>query len=323
MRNVLSQEEIDSLLQSLESGDVATSSLGQDAAKARKYDFRRPNRFSKANMGLISVVHENFARQVANFLSAYLRANVSAKVASVDQVTFGDVVVSLPSNTISTIFSVAERGVAMLQGGADIILPMIDLVCGGTGEPMKRARQATEIEIAIYGRVSKYLLERYELAWRDAAIIECSFESIELNPRLIQAISPDEMVAVITLSISVNKAKGLLTVCLPFTTANTLLNKPTSTVVDEDLTTYQERWLDRQVLLGDSSLSLSAVLGETDLSIEEFLHLQVGDVITVGRKPGEPVDLMVEGKNAFYAQPGLVGSHLAVQIVSPVVEEED
>jgi len=158
MRNVLSQEEIDSLLQSLESGEVETGSLTQDQGKARKYDFRRPNRFSKANMGLISVVHENFARQAANFLSAYLRATVSAKVASVDQVTFGDVVVSLPSNTISTIFTVADRGVAMLQGGADIILPMIDLVCGGTGEPMKRIRQATEIEIAIFARICKYLL---------------------------------------------------------------------------------------------------------------------------------------------------------------------
>jgi flagellar motor switch protein FliM len=322
MRNVLSQEEIDSLLQSLESGEVETQGQ-QEQTKAKKYDFRRPNRFSKANMGFLSMIHDNFARHAANFLSAYLRANVSAKVASVDQVAFSDVVVSLPSNTISTLFSIAGKGVALLQGGADIVIPVIDLVCGGTGEPVRRSRQLTDIEIAIYARLSKYMLDRYELAWKDTATIECRYDSIEVNPRLIHAVSPDEMVAVITLTLTVNSLQGLLTVCLPFNTANTLINRPASAVKEEDEVTLQQRWEARKALLGDSTLSVAAILGETDLSVGEFLHLQIGDVIAVTRKPGEPVNLLVEGKDAFYAQPGLIGSHLAVQIVPAPVEEED
>lgn len=47
MADVLSQAEIDALLQALNSGEVQTEVIKEEATpKAKKYDFRRPNKFS-------------------------------------------------------------------------------------------------------------------------------------------------------------------------------------------------------------------------------------------------------------------------------------
>ena len=76
-------------------------------------------------------------------------------------------------------------------------------------------------------------------------------------------------------------------------------------------------------MLGHSLLEMAAILGETDLSVQDFLRLQVGDVIAVARKPGDPLELTIEGQGAFLALPGMTGNQFGVQIVSPLREEED
>ena len=72
---VLSQSEIDLLLSALTSGEIDTEEIRREAeqVKAKSYDFRRPNKFSKDQLRTIYLIHENFARLASNFLSVYLR----------------------------------------------------------------------------------------------------------------------------------------------------------------------------------------------------------------------------------------------------------
>lgn len=323
MRNVLSQAEIDNLLKSLEQGEVKSEDLIKEIPRVRKYDFRRPNRFSKNNLSTLSLIHDNMARQLANFLTAYLRVPVSAKLATVDQVAFEDLVVSLPGNTLVTVFSLNENGLGLINAGSDLAVPMIDLICGGPGEPMKKGRPITEIELAIYQRLSMYILDRYEAAWRDTIPIHCKLQSLETNPRLIQSISPGEMAAVVTLSLTINKTQGILTVCLPFRTMDGILNRPDSSATTGDGINLQEQWKERSRLLGSTSLSLTAILGGSEITVHDFLQLAVGDVLAIDRKPGELAELFVEDRRAFAVQPGTFNTQLAVQIVSPVIEGDE
>jgi len=108
MGEVLSQAEIDALLQAISSGEVQMEDLKEQAeeGKVKRYDFRRPNKFSKEQLRtLYYMIHENFGRMVANFLSAYLRANIQVKIISVEQMTYEDFVLSLPTPTLMNIFT--------------------------------------------------------------------------------------------------------------------------------------------------------------------------------------------------------------------------
>ncbi|MBT9135734.1 MAG: Flagellar motor switch protein FliM [Firmicutes bacterium] len=323
MREILSQAEIDSLLKSLEQGEVETVGVQKEQPKVRKYDFRRPNRFSKNNLRNLSQVHENFARQLANFLTAYLRTPVQVKVATIDQVAFEDFVVSLPGHTVATVFSMNEQGLALFAAGTDLIIPIIDLICGGAGDPVKKSRSLTEIELAIYRRVCLHILERYESVWGDLATVSCSIRSMETNPRLIQAVSGGEMVAVTALTVAINRSQGVLMFCLPFPSMEQILGKKSEAISAIDASTVQLQWLTRQKILSAAALDLTAMLGGNEITVREFLQLSAGDVFTLSTKLDGFVELLVENNRTFLAQPGMIGRQMAVQIVTTLSEGSD
>ena len=65
--------------------------------KAVAYDFRRPDRIAKDQLRAIHLLHENFGRNLASSLSAYLRAYVLVNLVSVEQLSFSEFTQCLPS----------------------------------------------------------------------------------------------------------------------------------------------------------------------------------------------------------------------------------
>ena len=63
---VLSQSEIDKLLQSINEGSVNADEMKGDESgrKIKVYDFKRPDKFSKDQLRAIQMIHEAFARQL-------------------------------------------------------------------------------------------------------------------------------------------------------------------------------------------------------------------------------------------------------------------
>ncbi|RYD03107.1 hypothetical protein N752_22100 [Desulforamulus aquiferis] len=108
-KEVLSQGEIDSLLAALLSGSVPEEEPVEikENKKLKVYDFRRPNKFTKEQLRTLQVLHEGYARLLSNFLSGYLRTNISIEVASIGQFTYEEFVNSVPSPTVMTIFSLS------------------------------------------------------------------------------------------------------------------------------------------------------------------------------------------------------------------------
>src|SRR3974390_112015 len=97
MADVLSQAEIDSLLEALSSGSIKVEEVISDEKKkkVKPYDFRRPNKFSKDQLRTLVMLHENFARLLTTSLSAYLRSMVRVQVVSIDQLTYEEFTRSL------------------------------------------------------------------------------------------------------------------------------------------------------------------------------------------------------------------------------------
>lgn len=57
----------------------------------------------------------------------------------------------------------------------------------------------------------------------------------------------------------------------------------------------EEAWANLYRML-DLPLSLTVVLGETEMPLSEVLNLDTGSVITIDRAPGEPIDLLINGR---------------------------
>ena len=98
MSDVLSQNEIDDLLNALSAGEVDVAEIEEETKekKVKKYDFRRPDKFAKEQLRTLEIIHDNLARLINNFLSGYLRSVVEIDVLSTQSMVYSEF-----SNSIS------------------------------------------------------------------------------------------------------------------------------------------------------------------------------------------------------------------------------
>ena len=77
MAEILSQAEIDALLNAMSSGELDADQMQQkDEKKVRNYDFSRPTKFSKEHLRTLEIIFEHYARLISTNLPVYLRKNV-------------------------------------------------------------------------------------------------------------------------------------------------------------------------------------------------------------------------------------------------------
>jgi flagellar motor switch protein FliM len=71
LSEVLSQNEIDALLQALNSGEVDVEEIQEveSSKKIKKYDFKNPQKIAKDQLRTLEIIHENFGRLLQTFLS--------------------------------------------------------------------------------------------------------------------------------------------------------------------------------------------------------------------------------------------------------------
>lgn len=318
MQEILSQAEIDRLLQALSAGEVTVEEMRKTEEVSHKpYDFRRPNKFSKDQLRTLQMMHDNFARILTSFLSGYLRFNISLQVSTVDQFTFDEFLRSIPTPTVLTIFSLQPlKGLAVMETNAYFLFPVVDLLLGGSGKTPEKIREFTDIELAVIKKLNTKILDKLGLAWQDVFPVTARVEAIETNPRLQQVISPSEVVAVITFAAAIHgAAPGLVNLCFPYSLLDPMLARlasfyryaQTSPPGEEEIRRLTH-WLER------AAVELTVVTGETEITVRDFLQLQVGDVLPLPRRVGEDMDLLVGGRKKFAVQAGTVGRMRAVQV---------
>lgn len=324
--DVLSQNEIDALLDALSTGEVKIEELKETQKQVdyKRYDFRRPNKFSKDQLRTLQVLHGVFARLLSSFLTGYLRNNIQVEVASVDQLTYEDFIRSIPSPTVLTIFSLEPlKGTAIAQLDPMFLFPMIDLFFGGNGEAPRSVRELTDIELSVARNLSIKILENLALAWKDIVQVTPVIETVETNPHLHQIFSFNEIVALITLTTQVgDSTKGFINLCLPFPLLDPVVSQlayhrrfgPQASAIDDRETKRLQYWL------GFPRIELTVLAGQTQITVNDFLQLHEGDVLLLDRKVDQDMDLYVGEHLKFKAQAGTLGNQLAVQITALAAE---
>jgi flagellar motor switch protein FliM len=135
MADVLSQNEIDSLLSVISSaGNDSfvgnTSSLRNKDASI--YDFRRPNRISKNQVRMLQNVHENFAEAFGYYLVSKLQTVVSINVTSIDQLFYSEFILSVSNPSCIYVFDIAGAdGNGIMEISPQLALTLVERLLGG------------------------------------------------------------------------------------------------------------------------------------------------------------------------------------------------
>ena len=328
MAEVLSQSEIDALLSALSSGELTPEELPKDEEKQKikPYDFRRPQKFSKDHIRTLELIHDNYARIISNYLTAQVRNNVKVRIESVQQITYEEFIHSVSNPTILTIFKMPPlSGSILFETSPQFVFEIVDVLLGGDGMGKYKLREFTDIDKNIIKHVNNGLISNLRLAWEDVLEVQPEIEGIETNPALNQTLAPNEPVALITFSVDMGSSNTFINICIPYLSIEKVLDK---LVVqywfqenNENLLKESKEKLRERLNFVD--IGLSAVLGDTSITVDDFLKLTVGDVIPLDVKCSEPVKLKIENEPYFYAKPGIIGKNMGVQILDIIDKDVD
>lgn len=324
----MSQGEIDALLTALSSGEMDVDELKKEDVekKVKVYDFKRALRFSKDQIRSLTRIHENYARLLTTYFSAQLRTFVQISVASVDQLPYDEFIRSIPKMTILNVFTAAPlEGRMVMEVNPNIAYAMLDRMLGGQGSSPSNVSSLTEIETIVMERVFSRALDSFEEAWRSIIDLELELDVLEVNPQFMQMVSPNETVAVVSLSTKIGDARGMINFCLPHVVLEPIMPKLSAHYWMSTQKKVREpkevAMLEKRVKM--AKLPVIANLGGSTISISELLQLAVGDVIRLKETVDDPIVVKIGDQPKFLGQPGVTKGKSAVQITEIIREEEE
>lgn len=291
----------------------------------KHYNFKRPDKFSKEHLRSLQSIHDNFSRQFSLLLTTYLRMNVDVDVVSVDQLTYDEFVRSMPRPmTISILEFNPLPGQLLFGLSFEVTLSIIDRMLGGPGTCSSKPRELTDIEASLIKRVIERGNQCLEEAWRSMMNVQVSQIGMEENYSLVQVASSGEIVALITFEVTLgNKDSGLMSLCIPYPVLEGVMGDLTTQhMFNKRLT--EEQHYDQEILqkMQFANIPANVILGGTQISLSEFMQLQVGDVIRLDRQATDELLLCVNHKPKFFCRPGTYRNNLAVGITKVVNNPE-
>ena len=327
MDNILSQNEIDALLSAVDRGEIPEAPVAdaRPTGSAIRYNFRKPNRVSKDQVKMLQSMHESFARLYTASLTTLLRGLVEIELKTVEQVTYGEFIMSLSPPNCLVIFNMEPlKGGAALEINANLLFRFIDRLLGGSGLLPVRMRDFTEVEQVLIERIAVRAMMDLQQAWQHAGTFGFRVAHLETNPQFVQLTSSNEVVVAVTFAVTVGDERGHVTLVYPHLLLEPVMSKLNThrnlASLQRDLSPEESEGLRENLLR--VGLTVRGVLGEIPLTIRDLLSLQPGQVVPLGRPATAPAIVEVEGVPRFVGRPGTVNRRRALRLMSVVPKGE-
>jgi flagellar motor switch protein FliM len=326
VNDVLDQSEVDALLAAVDGGQLAnkqtTSTVFGRAGKAQidvhVYDFKRPERVSKDQMRALETLHEGFGRNFGAALSGYLRTIIEVSVASIEQLTYSEFIHSLPNPTCFNLLKADQLdGQLCLEISPLIIYPIIDRLLGGSNADLFiPQRPLTQIEQRLVQRITDRATHHLSEAWSNLTPVTYKCEDFESNPQLVQIVPPNETVVVIGFELKMGNRAGTMSLCIPYNVIEPIMG----VLAAQNWFSYQRKGAHDDHLkkltrnVSAAPVEMRIFLAQTQISVNDLLALQVGDIITTDKPTGSDVLVQVEGRGKFQGQIGQLRGQRALRV---------
>ncbi|MCW8130159.1 MAG: flagellar motor switch protein FliM [Planctomycetota bacterium] len=313
MNDILSSEEIESLLSAVSKGDVRLTPLQQEARgtnpDARVYDFTHPSAPLGQSKKILDAIHEALARNLSSSLSMHMAVTVEARVAGFEQMSYAELERRFPA--VGT-FAIAQlEGVdlkALMVISPQMGSQMIDRLCGGTGVPGAQERMYTEIEQDLMDEILGYFLEEWNAAWTALPPAKVKLESRCSSSQWVRYLSSEEQILSASLEVRMNENVGVITIAYPSRLVHWIAEH-FGTENGNHLPSLSESagtGGDIKDVVDQVPIPVEADLGLVRLRLRDILTLSQGDVLLMDKHVGESMELKVGGQLRYR---GFLGAH--------------
>lgn len=325
MANVLSQDEIDALREAVNSGAVPTEQAVEEEGskgeqvKVASYDFRKPQIVASDQLHTLQMIHETLAKGIQATLLSSLKTAVEANLVALDQISYGEFVLSVANPTyLAQVGSAAGLYTFAVEVGLPIATAMTDVLLGGDENIPSESREMTSLETEIFNDIMVSILSDFDNMW--ASLVDTQFElqSHESNPEYTQLRTPETACMNITLDVRVANSTGVINICYPFDTIQALFAAADKRANSRRPAQGQEaNTVPVLNSLGIAPLTVHAVINAGAISARDIASVSLGDVICLNHRSDRPVEVFVENHQAFTALAGEKDGKLAVSLLQP------
>lgn len=326
MANILTQSEIDALLNSLSVGEAVKPEPEEDADKGvRIYDFRTANKFSKEQMRTLHTISDNFATVLATRLTGMLRTLCEVDVVSVEEQLFGEFNNSIPLPALIAVVDAAPlTGSLIFQMSSAVVYGIISCLFGGSADYTDESKPFSEIDLAIMMNVLPQYLSIFESAWEKVAALKMRLERIETSPQFTQIAASNEPAAIVTFNVKMDSIEDMMAICVPHFLIQPIskqLNSMTWALGEQTAAKRTpDAQLEAQVL--DTKVRLRARLQKSRITLGELLQMKPGDILSTNHRIVDFILMDVEQIPKFKAVLGMSEEKRVVQIAK-IIKEQD
>ena len=322
---VLTQDEINSLLRGLSGNEVEDGDIEQEQQQtdARRFDLANQERIVRGRMPTMELIHDRFARAFRTSLSKFLGRTRFVNVGGIEMMKFGVFMKKLPLPSSLHIFRMAPlTGYALMVVSGPMVFGIVDSLFGGSGQGKIKVegREYTAIENRLIGKVVMMALDVLRDAWVTVHPLDFLYVRSEFNPLAIAIVPPTDVVVIVTMEVELEQESTNLTICMPYSTIEPLRNKLSTGVQSTRLEADSGSIKRVETSIKRTIANLSVELAQGRISPRQFLELKKGDVITLDTNPSDEAIVAVEGTPKFYGYVGSYRGNRAIKITRPIPE---
>ncbi len=308
------------------SDSVRHFGFNESDKRIKNYDFKMPQKFTKEDLKLIRDIYEAYSRLIATYFTSITRLYCHVSVQNIQEQRYHEFSDKLDEYTVTGIVNLGIESTKVMdsectiQFSNELTFSLIDRMMGGQGVPLNVTRDFTEIEIALMKNVMERLTSHLQEAWSGYMDINPTLTRIETNSKLTKSIAPEEVIVTATLEILLDKARSVITINMPAVNMEEIMLhfsrryiKISKRAINEELRNEQRN----NILKGvrNSSLTLNAILAETQIGLSDILSLQVNDIIPLDIPITHNATVKINDIHWFNAKPGVSGNKKAIKII--------
>lgn len=319
---ILSQEEIDSLLGAMDSGEIDLDLEKNGEPEIESYDITSQSIKLRDQFQALEEIYDKFATLLRTSLSSTLQRNIGVEFVSTEMVKFEEFMAAFSTPTDFTSFAMDPLiGSGMYAIEPNLVFPLIDCMFGGNGKPLEKTRdEFTALELRMMKKFGDEFLTCLEDAWEFIYPLKLSFKQIETKPDFVHLVGPSDLVIVVVFSLHGQEFSGNIHLCISYLMLEPIKEKLSSRYLRER--DRENTWTEEiKDLLRQAQMTVTGELGRTTYNVEEILNLQVDDIISLNSGPKDPVIIKVEDVEKYHGFPGVYKGNSSVQVTKMILSD--
>lgn len=323
-KDVLSQEEIDALLHTVEGDNVSENGTGEalpesEDLQVRKMNFSTQERIIKGQLPVLDKIHDRASRLFAADIYQLTGRDFEVKQEPLTIQKYSDFMQALPNPSLMSIYRFRPlRGKVLLVFDSILVYDLVDYYFGGSTQflAQKERIDFTATELRVMDTVAKKLLDHLSEAWKPVMTLSITKVNDETNPQLVNLGESNDMLLITRFSIDFGKENGAFYIVFPYG-----LLEPVKQQLELGASRPDEEidpgWIKslREELM-DVNLDLCARMTETQSTLGKVMGWQPGDFVPLDAS--EIVEVNIEGKAGFKATLGTAGDKRALKILERI-----